>query len=85
VDRDDIRAFVDRDRTRVETAKRQHHARRFRESNGTAGVEAGSALWEYARRVRPDWPTARDRHEDLAHHIALKQRLDRAAHGFSRR
>jgi hypothetical protein len=34
------------------------------------------------RRVRPDWPTPADRREDLAHHVALKQAIDRAAGAF---
>ncbi len=85
MDRRAIRGFVERDRARVDVAKQEHHARRFRESHGTAGIEAGWALWEYTRRVRPDWPTERDREQDLAHHIALKQRLARAAHAFPRR
>jgi len=42
-------------------------------------------LWQHARRVRPDWPTPRDRNEDLAHHVELKRRLDRAADAFTRR
>jgi len=42
-------------------------------------------LWQHARRVRPDWPTPRDRNEDLAHHVELTRRLDRAADTFTRR
>jgi len=85
VDRDAIRAFLARDRDRVDSLKRDHHARRHRASRGKSGLEAARALREHARRVRPDWPTARDRDEDLAHHVALKQRIDRAAHAFAAR
>jgi len=85
MDRAAIRAFVARDHERVAALKREHHARRYRASHGTAGLEAGRMLREHARRVRPGWPTARDRDEDLAHHLALKRRIDRAAHAFSAR
>jgi hypothetical protein len=85
MDRAAIREFVARNRERVAALKREHHAQQYRTSHGTAGLEAGRWLREYARRVRPDWPTERDRDEDLAHHVALKQRIDRAAHAFSAR
>jgi len=85
VDRDAIRAFVARDRDRVAALKRDHHARQHRASRGKSGLEAARVLREYARKVRSDWPTARDRDEDLAHHVALKRRIDRAAHAFCAR
>jgi hypothetical protein len=79
MDREAIRAFARRDRASVESLKRAHHARRHREDQA-AGYEAGRVLFEHARRVRPDWPTARDRAEDLAHHLEQKRLLDRTAH-----
>ncbi|MEW6688685.1 MAG: hypothetical protein AB1452_06280 [Pseudomonadota bacterium] len=82
MDRKAIRAFLARDRERAAALKREYHARRHRASRGTAGLAAGKMLREYARRARPGWPTARDRAEDLAHHVALKRRIDRAAHAF---
>jgi len=85
MDRDAVRIFVARDRERVAALKRDHHAKRYRASGGTSGLEAARALRQHARRVRPDWPSTRDRQEDLAHHIALKRRIDRAAHAFSTR
>lgn len=85
MDRDAIRAFVARDRDRVAALKREHHARRYRQSRGRSGLDAARALREHARKVRPDWPTARDRDEDFAQHVALKRRIDRAAHAFSAR
>ena len=85
MDRDAIGAFLARDRDRVAALKRGYHARRYRLSRGTWGLDAARALWEHARKVRPDWPTARDRDEDFARHVALKQLIDRAAHAFSSR
>ena len=80
-----IRAFVRRDRARVEALKRAHHAKRYREQGAGPGMALAQGLWLHARRVRPQWPTAQDRADDLAHHIAVKARLDRAARAFSRR
>jgi hypothetical protein len=34
------------------------------------------------RLVRSDWPTAEERRDDLAHHVALKRAIDRAARVF---
>jgi len=79
----DLRAFARRNRTAVEALKREHWARQFQEHGGQATLRAGHELYEYARRVRPDIPTERDRAEDLAHHIALKRLLDRASRALA--
>ena len=75
----DLRAFARRDRTAVESLKREHSAPRFQEQGGLATLRAGHTLYEYARLLRPDIPRERDRADDLAHHIALKRLLDRAS------
>jgi hypothetical protein len=85
VDPEAIRTFIARDRERVAALKREHHARRYRASRGNAGLVAGQLLWAYTRRVRRDWPTKRDRGEDLAHHVELKRRIDLARDAFSPR
>lgn len=41
----------------------------------TERIEAAEALREHAKAVCPGWPSARDREEDLAHHVALRRRL----------
>jgi hypothetical protein len=79
----DLRAFAHRARLEVEQQKRAHWARRFREGDGSATLRAGHELYAYVRRVRPDYPTARDRAEDLAHHIALKELIDRASRALT--
>lgn len=85
MDRDALRAYLDRDRAAVEASKRSHHAGRYRAIGAAAGIEAGITLRDWARRVRPDWPTDRDRAEDLAHHLALKALIDRYADAFASR
>jgi hypothetical protein len=79
----DVRAFAHRDRAEVERLKRDHWARRCRESDGQATLEAAHALYEHARRVCPDFPTERERAEDLAHHVVLKQLIDRASRALA--
>jgi len=85
MDREELRAYLARDRTLVAALKRDHHAARYRASRGKAGMDAGRMLRDYVRRVRPDWPTARDRRQDLADHVALKRLLDRAARALGAR
>jgi hypothetical protein len=80
-----VRQFADRDRAPVEASKRTHWARQFRERGPEATLAVADALFAHARRVRPEWPTDREREQDLAHHIELKRSLERAARAVSRR
>jgi hypothetical protein len=80
-----LREFAMRDRLSVQRAKATYWAERFRDQGWEANWRTAQELAMYVRRVRPDFPTARDRDEDLAHHVRLKNLLDRAAHAFSRR
>ena len=82
MDPEAVRAFVGRDWARVDALKRAYHADRARGAEPHAGFVLSQALREHARRVRPDWPTPRDRTEDLNHHVDLKRKLERAAHAF---
>jgi hypothetical protein len=77
--------FVDRDWTEIERSKRDHWTDRFRREGPAATLGASLALWQHARAVRPDWPTGEDRADDLAHHVTLKQLIDRASGALPRR
>jgi hypothetical protein len=79
VDPADIRAFLGRDRASVEALKRRYWASRYR----TLG--AAHELYAQLRAARPDYPGARARAADLAHHLELRRKLDRAAHGLALR
>lgn len=81
---DDIRAFAARRWDLLEDAKREHIAERYR-MDPSAHVRSVHALREHLRAVRPEWPTREDLARDLADHISLKQKLDRAAPFVSRR
>lgn len=79
-----LKAYRERDWARAEALKRAHWAREFATRGPEATVEAAQALWQHMRLVRPDWPSDEERGEDLAHHLELKQRIDRAAHAVVR-
>jgi hypothetical protein len=65
------------------TALKQEYWVRERAARGpTATFEASQALWVHMRRLRPEWPSAEERRADLAHHVALKSAIDRAAGVF---
>ena len=78
---DDLRAYARRPWSRAEALKGEHWAREL-SHNPLATFEASQALWVHMRQVNPDWPTEAERQEDLAHHIALKRMIDRAASVF---
>jgi len=80
-----IREFALRSRTEVQASKQRYWAEQYRTHGPARTLGASLTLWQYMRRLRPDWPTARDRAEDLAHHIELKRKIDRAAHAFAAR
>ena len=80
-----MRAFARRDWERVGVLKRAYHAQRIRGEDPDAGFLLAQRLREHVRGIRPEWPTPRDRADDLAHHLELKEKLERAARGFSGR
>ena len=79
---EDLRAYARRAWHVAERLKQEHWAREVVEHGPRATFEASQALWEHMRALRPDWPSADERREDLAHHIALKHLIDRAAGAF---
>jgi hypothetical protein len=83
VDPASIRAFALRARAEVEHEKRAYWAKQHGERTYRATLDVSHALYEHVRRVRPDFPTDRDRAEDLAHHVALKSLLDQASRGLA--
>jgi len=78
----DVQAFVKRDWAAVRAAKEAYWAREFAAKGSAATFAASEALWRHMRLIRPDWPTDEERQEDLAHHVALKALIDRAAGAF---
>ena len=76
MDRDAIRAFALRDRTAVEALRHRHWAEVRRTRGPEAMLRVAWALREHARRVRPDWPGAAARVEDLEHPDIIVMDLD---------
>ncbi len=71
----DVRAFAQRDRTPVEEEKLAFWVQEYEQRGPAATLEAAARMFEYARVVRPDFPTEDDLAEDLAHQVAFKQKL----------
>lgn len=82
MDLHDVKAYAERDWAAVRAAKEAHWAREFAAHGAAVTLAVSDALWEHMRHVRPEWPTDEDRAEDLAHHVALKAMIDRAAGVF---
>jgi hypothetical protein len=79
---DDLRAYARRPWHLLTALEFDHWARERAARGPLATLEVSQSLWAHMRLVRPDWPTETDRRADLAHHVALKQALDRAACAF---
>ena len=85
MDPENIRQFARRNRAEVEASKQRYWVEQYRARGHARTVRASQALWQFVRGLRPDWPTERDRAEDLAHHVELKRKIDRAADGVTAR
>ena len=81
----DLRSFVERDRESVSALKRRYWADRYRAEGPSATLEAAHQLHAQLRAARPAYPGDRERAADLAHHVELRRKLDRAAHALSLR
>jgi hypothetical protein len=75
MDREHVRSFANRDWRAIARAKREHQVRLFREHGPAATLRIARDLYAHARAVDPDWPSAREREADLAHHVELKRLL----------
>ena len=78
---DDLRAYANRSWHVAEALEQMHWAAELAR-DPMATFLASQALWVHMRQINPEWPTQAERDEDLAHHIALKRAIDRAAGVF---
>jgi hypothetical protein len=83
--REALLAYRNRRWDLVREAKEQFWAQETRARGADAGFAAGEALWIHARSIDPEWPTEESRRADFEHHLALADKLRRAAHAFTRR
>ncbi len=82
MDREAAQAYVRRDWEAAERLRLREREAAFRKAGPAATIGASRRLWEFARSLNPGWPPKRAREEDLAHHVELKRRLDRAGRAF---
>jgi hypothetical protein len=75
VDRDDILAFARRDWPQVADAKTGFWREQKRVLTADEMLSLGDQLRRHAQAVRPDWPTASERAEDLAVHHRVAEAL----------
>jgi len=75
VDPNAIRAFVRRDWARIDKAKTACWQEQKRARSAADLLAMGAELFAYARGVRPGWPRAEDRAEDLAVHLRVSEAL----------
>ena len=80
-----LRAFAGRDWAAAADAKLEYWAERFRRDGAGPARRASTLLLEHARRLGVPLLNESDRAADLAHHAALRDRVDRAARAFTRR
>jgi len=85
VNRDDLRRFAERDWAAVADARLDYWAEQYQSRGAEAARRASSLLLEHVRRVQPGFPSDACRADDLAHHIAVRDLLDRAGRALTGR
>ena len=85
MDPDDLRRFARRDWAEAAARKRDYWSDQYHQHGAATARAASWALLVHVRAIRPDYPSVQHRDEDLVDHRTLRQRLDRAAHAFTRR
>jgi len=75
VDREQLLAFAHRDWSQVAEAKTAFWREAKRDQSVADLLAVGDLLRRHAQAVRPDWPSARDRAEDLAVHLRVSEAL----------
>ena len=80
----DLRPFAHRDWASAARAKQQYWVDCFQRDGSAPARHAATVLLEHARRLGAVGP-ADDRAGDFAHHVEIRDRLDRAARAFARR
>jgi hypothetical protein len=82
---EDLLAFARRDWGAIGRSRLTYWAERYSEDGGVAARRAATQLYEHARRLGHAPPDERRRADDLADHVRLRDRLDRAARALAGR
>jgi hypothetical protein len=84
IDESSLRQYLERPWQELTSQTEEHRVAAYaRDPEWTWRTAA--ALREAVVRANPGWPTKESRQEDLAHHLALRSLLSRAAHAFRNR
>jgi hypothetical protein len=75
VNLDDLRAFANRDWKLVEEAKRRYWIERKRTLSPGESLAIAEGLRQHVRALRPDWPSAEERAEDVEVHARVSAAL----------
>jgi hypothetical protein len=70
-DPEDFRAFLDRDWSAAARSKERYWLDYKRTHGVAAAVRLADGLRQQVLAVRPDWPSAEEREEDLATHLRV--------------
>ena len=76
MNRNEIGEFANRDWQQLSRFDHSYWAKEYRESGSAIVQKASRTLWQHMKQIRPEWPNAKERRDDLDHHIAFKQLLD---------
>lgn len=79
MERRDVEAFLKRDWGLVAASKEDYWADRKRRLGPGEGLRIGDELRRQVLAVRPEYPTAEDRAEDIACHARVAEMLRRAS------
>ncbi|MCB9708135.1 MAG: hypothetical protein H6714_05060 [Myxococcales bacterium] len=85
MDDEHIRRFAKRSWAILSHLDRDHWTKEYARQGSSVTLAAARALWQHMRQVRPNWPNASERREDLAHHVILKEKLARTASIYAAR
>ncbi|HEY6322437.1 MAG TPA: hypothetical protein VJA16_12850 [Thermoanaerobaculia bacterium] len=77
MNREDIEAFAGRDWGLVEQAKRRFWSQRKKTLSPGEALAIAEGLRLHVRALRPDWPSAKERAEDLEAHARVAASLRR--------
>lgn len=80
-----VKDYVQRAWAERDDSRRAHWAEVYRTQGWQTVWAAAQSLSVHVRAIQPDFPGDQQRAADLAHHHALTDRFDRAAHAFARR
>jgi hypothetical protein len=72
---EDIQAYMDRDWARVRKLKERYWVEQKATMTPDEALAIADSLRRQAKALRPDWPSERERAEDLATHIRVSEAL----------